>query len=142
MRFDGQLRAFLAFLGANRGLSANTLKAYGADVGECLRLLETLGVEDLNEVTLEDLRAWMARESRSHARSSMARKTVSVRRFFSWARDHGVTASDPAAMLMTPKIPDTLPAVLTESQAEKLMDTADDDARAGGPGAVADDDAG
>lgn len=122
MRFDDRLREFLDYLRANRGLSANTLKAYGADVGECLHVLELRGVENLNEVTIDDLRSWMAHESRSHARSSMARKTVAVRRFFAWAHAHDVTVTDPAAMLMTPKIPGTLPAVLTEAQAERLMD--------------------
>ena len=29
---------------------------------------------------------------------------------------------------MTPKLPDTLPSVLTEAQAERLMDRVDDDA--------------
>lgn len=121
MRFDEQLHEYLSYLKANRGLSENTRKAYGSDVGECLQLLESRGIENLCEITLEDLRGWMAHESRSHARSSMARKTVAVRGFFAWAHDHGVTTSDPAATLMTPKIPDTLPTVLTESQAEQLL---------------------
>ncbi|OZG63461.1 recombinase XerC [Bifidobacterium lemurum] len=121
MRFDEQLHEYLSYLKANRGLSENTRKAYGSDVGECLQLLESRGIENLSEITLEDLRGWMAHESRSHARSSMARKTVAVRGFFAWAHDHGVTAADPAATLMTPKIPDTLPTVLTESQAEQLL---------------------
>ena len=125
MRFDGQLQAFLGYLKANRGLGSNTLRAYGADVAGCLRALEAMGVADLRETTVDDLRAWMADESRSHARSSMARMTVAVRGFFAWAQEHGVTAVDPAATLMTPKIPDTLPAVLTEAQAERLMDTVD-----------------
>lgn len=81
--------------------------------------------DDLNEITLDDLRSWMAVESRDHARSSMARKTVAVRGFFAWAYEHGVTNTDPAATLMTPSIPSTLPAVLTESQAEQLLDVAE-----------------
>jgi integrase/recombinase XerC len=82
-------------------------------------------VTDLNEITLDDLRSWMAVESRDHARSSMARKTVAVRGFFAWAYEHGLTTTDPAATLMTPSIPSTLPAVLTESQAEQLLDVAE-----------------
>ncbi len=56
---------------------------------------------------------------------SMARKTVAVRGFFAWAYEHGLTNTDPAATLMTPSIPSTLPAVLTESQAEQLLDVAE-----------------
>lgn len=129
MTFDDALADFLAFLKANRGLSANTLKAYRTDVGECLHVLELRGARTPGEITTDDLRSWMAHESRTHARSSMARKVVAVRGFFSWAHDHGLIPADPAAVLMTPKIPDTLPAVLTEAQAERLMDEVDDDAR-------------
>lgn len=124
-QFDGDIDSFVSYLKSNRGLSANTLKAYRADLTACLHLFELRGVTDLNEITLDDLRSWMAVESRDHARSSMARKTVAVRGFFAWAYEHGVTTTDPAVTLMTPSIPSTLPAVLTESQAEQLLDVAE-----------------
>lgn len=124
-QFDGDIDSFVSYLKSDRGLSANTLKAYRADLTACLHLFELRGVTDLNEITLDDLRSWMAVESRDHARSSMARKTVAVRGFFAWAYEHGVTNTDPAATLMTPSIPSTLPAVLTESQAEQLLDVAE-----------------
>jgi integrase/recombinase XerC len=125
---DGDLSAFLAYLRANRGLSDNTVKAYGTDVRECLHALASRGIADLRQVTTDDLRGWMAFETRDYARSSMARKVVSVRSFFAWAHEHGRIEADPAAVLMTPKLPDTLPSVLTEAQAERLMDRVDDDA--------------
>ena len=124
-QFDGDIDSFVSYLKSNRGLSANTLKAYRADLTACLHLFELRGVTDLNEITLDDLRSWMAVESRYNARSSMARKTVAVRGFFAWAYEHGLTTTDPAATLMTPSIPSTLPAVLTESQAEQLLDVAE-----------------
>nr|WP_217625558.1 tyrosine recombinase XerC [Bifidobacterium callimiconis] len=117
--------AFLEYLDRNRGLSANTVRSYGADLAECLHILHLYGVTSLNAVTVDDLRSWLAHESRSHARSSMARKVVSVRSFFAFLQDHGMIASDPAAGLKTPKIPTTLPAVLSESQAETLMNSVD-----------------
>ncbi|KFI52576.1 tyrosine recombinase XerC [Bifidobacterium callitrichos DSM 23973] len=92
---------------------------------ECLHILALRGVNDLREIAPDDLRGWMAHESRTHARSSMARKVVAVRSFFSWAYDHGVTATDPAAALATPKIPAVLPTVLTEAQAARMMDDAE-----------------
>lgn len=57
----------------------------------------------------------------------MARKTVAVRGFFAWAYDHDMASANPAASLQTPKIPDTLPAVLNETQAQQLMDRVDED---------------
>lgn len=63
----------------------------------------------------------------------MARKTVAVRGFFAWTHEHGVTTTDPACALMTPKIPDTLPDVLSESQAEQLMERVDEDGETSQP---------
>lgn len=128
--FDKYLREFETYLGANRGLSANTLKSYHADVADCLAYLEGHGVAGLEEVSIDDLRAWMAQRSPSHARSSMARGIVAVRGFFSWAYDHGVIHTDPAAALKTPKIPEHLPTVLSEEQAGELMNREDLDAAA------------
>ena len=133
MLFDESVEAFDTYLKANRGLSENTRKAYRGDVEECLLALERLGCRDLNEVTIEDLRMWMAESSKNHARSSMARKTVAVRGFFAWTHEHGVTTTDPACALMTPKIPDTLPDVLSESQAEQLMERVDEDGETSQP---------
>ncbi|WEV46167.1 tyrosine recombinase XerC [Bifidobacterium sp. ESL0690] len=127
MEYQREIDRFLDYLNANRGLADNTLKAYRTDLLECMGFLADNGVGSLGEVKLEDLRGWMANESGNHARSSMARKTVAVRNFFAWADEHGVIATNPAATLMTPKIPQTLPTVLNESQAERLMDTVDAD---------------
>ena len=74
MCFDDAFEGFDAYLKANRGLSANTRRAYRSDVEECLVALREQGCVDLNEVTIEDLRLWMAESSKNHARSSMARK--------------------------------------------------------------------
>ncbi|MBW3093617.1 tyrosine recombinase XerC [Bifidobacterium sp. 82T10] len=125
MAFDTALDGFLAYLKANRGLSANTLKAYRSDLAECLNWLAARACDELPGITTDDLREWMADASRTHARSSMARKVVAVRGFFAWAHERGLMPTDPAAVLLTPKIPNTLPAVLTEAQAERLMDDTD-----------------
>lgn len=120
--FEGLVDGFEAYLKANLGLSEHTLKAYRTDVLDCLVYLQEHGIRALDEITTDDLRAWMGKRSPSHARSSMARGVVAVRRFFAWAYEHGATRSDPASALMTPKIPGVLPVVLSEDQAGQLMD--------------------
>ena len=120
--FEGLVDGFEAYLKANLGLSEHTLKAYRTDVLDCLVYLQEHGIRALDEITTDDLRAWMGKRSPSHARSSMASGVVAVRRFFAWAYEHGATRSDPASALMTPKIPGVLPVVLSEDQAGQLMD--------------------
>ena len=125
MRFDGELDRYCAFLKANRGLSDNTRTAYRSDVEGCLHMLDLRGARDLHEVTPDDLRAWLADQARSHARSTMARRIAAVRGFFAWACEHGVVAVDPAAGLLSPRLPETLPTVLSEEEAGRLMTSAD-----------------
>ncbi|WP_304326643.1 site-specific integrase, partial [Bifidobacterium thermacidophilum] len=125
-QIEAVIDEFLHDLRVNRAASDNTLKAYRIDVLDCLVTMNIDGLEALDRVNVDDLRAWMSSESaRGYARSSMARRTVAVRGFFRWAQDQGLIDSDPAALLMTPKIPSVLPAVLTEAQAKTLMDDAD-----------------
>ncbi|MEE0654217.1 MAG: site-specific integrase, partial [Bifidobacterium criceti] len=119
---------FVDYLRAAKGLSEHTVAAYRSDVLQCLDALATSGKTELDNVTLGDLRMWMAAESRHVAKSSLARKTIAVRRFFAWALEHDVLTHDPAAALKTPKLPKTLPAVLNETQAGALMDEADAEA--------------
>lgn len=139
MDLDASLAGFLRHARANQGLSDNTLKAYGDDIGSCLSFLSRRGIDAPGQVALEDLRAWMADASRTHARSSMARAVVAVRGFFAWAHEHGLVPVDPAASLKTPRIPETLPAVLTEPEARRMMDVADDRAARGDDGTRAKD---
>ncbi|OZG52712.1 tyrosine recombinase XerC [Pseudoscardovia suis] len=122
---DAALDSFLAYQRINKGLSANTIKSYSSDIGACLDALESQGVRALGDVTLDDLRTWIASEAGDHAKSSMARKIVAVRSFFEYCAVHGIIASDPAQSLTTPKLPQTLPAVLTPEQARAMMDAAD-----------------
>ena len=122
---DAALDSFLAYQKINKGLSANTIKSYSSDIGACLDALESQGVRALGDVTLDNLRTWIAAEAGDHAKSSMARKIVAVRSFFEYCAVHGIIASDPAQSLTTPKLPQTLPAVLTPEQARAMMDAAD-----------------
>ncbi|PLS27974.1 recombinase XerC [Bifidobacterium anseris] len=119
------IEEYVDYLRGARGLSEHTVAAYRGDLLGCIAILESGGTTELDNVTLDDLRMWMAQESKQVAKSSLARKTIAVRGFFAWAHRRGRIAHDPAASLRTPKLPKTLPAVLNETQAEALMDKAD-----------------
>lgn len=131
MTDDETVHEFARYLAANRGLSRHTVTAYESDVTACLHLLRLRGVSSLQEISTDDLRLWLASESRTHARSGMARKIAAVRCLFAWAFDRGLVEHDPASALTTPKLGQTLPAVLTEVQAEQLMHRAELDGEEG-----------
>lgn len=116
---------YVDYLRANKGLGSATLRAYSADVLQCLEWCNRNGFCDLREVSTSVLRQWMYWLNKNHARSSLARKVVAVRGFFAWAKHVGLISANPAQILSTPKIANELPTVLDESQAQKLLDYAD-----------------
>ncbi|MDK7192750.1 tyrosine recombinase XerC [Bifidobacterium sp. UMB1197] len=117
---------YVDYLRANKGLGKATLRAYGADVLQCLEWCSRNGFCDLRAVSTSVLRQWMYWLNKNHARSSLARKVVAVRGFFAWATHVGLISVNPAQILATPKIANELPTVLDEAQAQKLLDCADD----------------
>ena len=117
--------AFITYLRANEGLSEHTCRSYRSDAEQCMDVLGIRTQAQLEAVQLDDLRVWMANELQQVSKTSLARKTIAVRRLFAWCFAHGVTHHDPAAALKTPKLGKTLPAVLNEKQAQELMESAD-----------------
>lgn len=116
---------YIDYVRANKGLGERTQKAYVSDILQCLAWCNRHGFNNISELTTDDLRSWMADESRSHARSSLARKVVAVRGFFAWCQHVEYISGNPAEILMTPKIKNMLPSVLDEYQAESLMNNVD-----------------
>ena len=114
------MERFIEYLRSNRGLSEHTCMAYRGDILQCLEALDAFGRGNPDDVTLDDLRMWMGRMAHTVGKTSLARKTIAVRSFFTWAYEHGMLAHNPAHALRTPKIDRNLPAVLNEDQAERL----------------------
>lgn len=125
MRFCKLLEDYCSYITNNKGLSKHTVKAYGSDVERFLKWCEDCGQEELNRLSTNDIRLWMAYESSQVVRSSLARKVVAIRGFLDWCVHSNNIKSNPAQIICTPKIANVLPNVLDESLAKRLMDYAD-----------------
>jgi integrase/recombinase XerC len=79
----------------------------------------------LADVSLADLRAWLARmQAAGAARTTIARRAGAVRTFTAWAHRRGLLAEDPALLLGTPKPHRRLPGVLRQGDARRLLELA------------------
>lgn len=124
---EHEARAFAQHLTSERDRSEHTVRAYVGDVRACLEwcAAET-GAVALDDVTLADLRAWLGSlAAAGAARTTLARRSASVRTFFAWARRTGRVDTDPALRLTSPKRQRTLPDVLTADGASQLLDVAE-----------------
>ena len=125
------------YLRLGRRMSPHTVAAYLGDLHSLMEFL-SLGTdatpEQLRDVlTQRAVRSWLARTlADGGARSTIARHTAAIRNFTSWAMREGILASDPAALLSSPRADQRLPSPLDESDARVLLNAARDEAAAGG----------
>jgi integrase/recombinase XerC len=117
------LATFRRHLAAERGLSPHTVAAYAVDVAGLLDHAARLGIETLDGIDPSALRSWLARQrTAGYARSTLARRSSAARVFFAFAVRRGLTASDPAGRLATPKTERRLPRVLSPVEAAALVE--------------------
>ena len=115
--------AFAEHLRLERGLSVHTVRAYTGDLTNLFAHLSRVSDGDPGEVSLADLRTWLANQHAGGAdRSTLQRRSAAARTFFAWARRTERIASDPAQSLRSPKVDRRLPPTVEVDQARGLMD--------------------
>jgi len=120
------LEAFRRHLEFELSRSAHTVRAYSSDIAALLEHAARRGVTSPAELDLAVLRSWLARlRSSGAARSSLGRRGSSARVFTAWASRRGLLATDPGAMLATPKGRRPLPDVLRADEAVRLVEQVD-----------------
>jgi len=118
---DPAREAFLNYIRVERGLSANTLDAYGSDMFKFTTFLieKKLG---LAKVQRDDVVEFLSSLYRRGLDSrSVARHLVTVRSFFKFLVVDGIVRNDPTTNLESPKIRQTLPSFLSVKEIEKLL---------------------
>lgn len=136
MRVSAAAEQYAAQLTHVRRLSPATVRAYAGDLRD---LAAATGDPALADVDLETLRDWLWRATeRGDAKSTIARRTATVRGFFAWAVDEQLLAVDPSLRLVAPKRGRTLPRVATTAALDIVLDTAAANAADGDPLALRD----
>jgi integrase/recombinase XerC len=119
------VNAFARHLGAERGMSKHTQRAYVGDLRNLTSYERGRGITDLSEVSLSELRSWLAAQSENGAaRSTLARRAASARAFLRWATRTGVIDTDPSLRLVAPRRVKTLPGVLKQDEISTALDVA------------------
>lgn len=118
---EAAVRAFLDYLSIEKGLSANTLAAYGRDCGKLLLYMEKEKIS-WKRVKEEDLVGFVRAQSRSGLSArSLARLISAVRSFYKYLLLERGIAADPAAELSSPSVWFSLPKFLTIKEVESLL---------------------
>jgi integrase/recombinase XerD len=117
---DPAVQEFLDYVRYERGMSMNTVVAYGRDLVRYADFLAELGGKP-SSAQEGDLQTYFAARGGDGAAASVARRMASIRAFYAYLVREGSRADDPAARLRTPKKPQDLPRVLSVEEVERLF---------------------
>lgn len=124
------LSGFLSHKRSLKGASENTITAYSGDIVDFITFLtqhsgQSQGLAALQQVTISDMRAWMARTRGAGVGArSMARKLSAVKSFYRWLAER--EGYEPTAVLSAraPKFTKKLPRPLPVKMAQDVLDLA------------------
>lgn len=112
----GLIERFLEMMRAEAGAAANTIAAYGTD----LRLASEFLGGRLGEAGAAELEK-LAGEWSGLSRSTVARKSAALRRFYAFLADEALRSDDPGAALPRPGAARPLPKVLSVADVDRLF---------------------
>ena len=115
---------FLEMMSAERGAAENSLQAYGRDLTHYVAFLEARGVAPLSSSS-DDIRAYLVSlEEQGFARTTAARRLSAVRQFHQFIHGEGITGSNPAGIVESPKAGRPLPRILSTPDINLMLDEA------------------
>jgi integrase/recombinase XerD len=123
---DHCIDRFLHYLAAERGLSPNTLSAYGSDLQEIRSFLASRGISNWDEMNRDHVSGYLQGPGERLSERSKARHIASLRAFFKHLQRVGAIHQNPTTRLTFPKAGLSLPKVLSGSEVEALLRQPDD----------------
>jgi site-specific recombinase XerD len=119
-----QIERYLEEL-TRRGVSTHTSRAYAADLAEFLEYLSPPETEPPAPAAIDTLilREWLVGlYAQDLATVTIRRKLAAIRGLFAFLHRDGLVKNNVARLVRTPKAPKTAPEVMTEEQANALLD--------------------
>lgn len=116
----GLVGRFLTYLRLERGMAENTVIAYKNDTDHLMQFLQSIGtpVEDATDTDIHEFLATL-HEIGIQPRSQ-ARTIAGIRSFFRFLKAEKAVDTDPTELLESPRIPDTLPDVLSVEEIDSM----------------------
>ena len=120
---------FKTYLGVEKNFSSHTLRAYCSDI---VSFVIWLGETSCTDVNFEKLREYLHFIQRfEYQKTTIARKTASIRTFYKFLSREKYIDSNPAISLTAPKRPKPLPKFLTPEEVEQILNNVKIDTPAG-----------
>ena len=117
------IQRFEEYLGAEKKMSAHTVKAYIADINSCVKFTqENFEINEINELNHLFIKSWLSSMLASGIDSkSVRRKIYSLKTYYKYLLRHKLVEIDPMIKVSSPKISKKLPSFIEEDKMKDIM---------------------
>ena len=123
---DQNLRSFFNYLIIEKGLSNNTIDAYETDLNSFIKWIDKNKITNYLEVKESDINKYISYLFSSKLKSSSVnRKISSLKSFYLFLVKKNHIDSSPVSEIISPKQEKYLPASMSETEVEKLLNSPD-----------------
>lgn len=120
-----QLEAFLEMMIAERGAAINTVESYTRDLNDLAVFLKTKGTH-LISATSDHIRGYLRQmNEEGFAATTQSRHLSAIKQFYRFLHEEGLRDEDPTGIIDAPKARLTLPKIMSESDVNLLLNTAE-----------------
>ena len=121
--------SFKSYLSVEKNFSEHTINAYCSDIVSFFLWLNDISCVDVDFNKLREYLHFIQRFE--YKKTTIARKTASIRTFYKFLFRERFVDSNPAISLSAPKRPKSLPKFLTPTEVEKILNNIEIDTPAG-----------
>ena len=121
-----RLDQFLHYLIVEKGLSKNTIEAYGHNLDRFLDHLQKRGIQELQNVGKLDVKAFLlSLKKQGLSAKTVVRNLVALRTFFKFLTQEEILDANPVEDIESPKMAKALPEILSLKEVEQLLEQPD-----------------
>lgn len=115
---------FIKYLQFEKRYSKHTLVAYKTDLGQfILYLNELVGAFEFKDITSRQIRAWIVSLMNEGINPrSVNRKISTIKSFYKYLMHQGITETNPADLVIKPKVGKQLPTFVQQKNLDQLLD--------------------
>jgi len=114
--------AYMDYLTIEKGLSANSITAYGTDLASYINYLSDNGIEEIRDADTTAILGWLVYLTRQGlSAKSRARYLVSIRGFYKYLAAEKLITANPLKDIDIPKTGRHLPGVISVNEVEALL---------------------
>jgi integrase/recombinase XerD len=114
--------SYMNYIAVEKGLSRNSLDAYGCDLVRYAGFLDGLGIVEIGETSKMEVMAYLVSLwKRGLSPKTVARRISVLRGFYRWLANEGVLREDPLEDMESPRTTRSLPDVLSVDEVDLLL---------------------